>query len=596
MNENNNNKKATMVVHDLRSSKEKEEFIAFCLNPNVKDTPYTEDKNNKHRLLYNYLRKIKRDFDVVMIENFAEVTGKKQGAAQFSSKHLVICTSICSIAKNDDLKGYVPNLLFKAEANGKKYATCQLLCKKGLCKRTCELAWRPYCPHKDENGYDLWLRNGEAEVRVYGFHDKKEFVLCDSVHKANIFTVDFWYSIINDAKQRAKESFKFAKDSEKLEDLLWVSTPWLGYANLYDMFQSYANHWDDFMSVINDTVDLIQSEGVWDVEVCPSFQQYRENNISYVTTKSENGSVSLSPRRQVYVKNPKVKMFDATFDYDRIVLFLTLTFYKHAGEKPMLPVVQVCDKDGNVDYKVDYSKDRYFGDDSYGCHVDDISTLTYISHYGYEQDEEEDEDTEDSEDAEELVEDDEEEYFVEYELLDIDTDADWNILDDEDDYKHSIAEFVGGDTNVSLLVTDDREAKPFSFKINFFGELPAKEIDKRVHAYTADRKQTALLKAREEAGLSTTMDTPVKVTKKKVSTDERVNWALTDYKFYWTKLKYTKYPEEFDDCLKGFYRTLKVLKKLPVDIQEVSTEYGINRAVLQELLDSRAALKELVNR
>lgn len=592
MNELNNNKKATMVVHDLRSSKEKEEFIAFCLNPNVKDTPYTEDKNNKHRLLYNYLRKIKRDFDVVMVENFAEVTGKKQGAAQFSSKHLVICTSVCSIAKNDDLKGYVPNLLFKAEANGKKYATCQLLCKKGLCKRTCELAWRPYCPHKDENGYDLWLRNGEAEVRVYGFHDKKEFVLCDSVHKANIFTVDFWYSIVNDAKQRAKESFKFAKDSERLEDLLWVSTPWLGYANLYDMFQSYANHWELFMSIISDTVDLIQSEGVWDVEVCPSFKRYRENNTSYYTIKSENGSIALSPLRQVYVKNPKVKMFDATFDYDVLLLFLTLTFYKHAGEKPMLPVVQVCDKDGNVDYKLDYSKDRYFGDESCNFRDEDLdtSTLTYISNYGYEEDE--DEDTEDSEDADELVENDEEVSFAEAIRSDIDADTDWNVLDDEDDYKYSISEFVGGDTNVSLLVTDDREAQPFSFKINYFGELPTDvEVNKRVYACELNRKQQERLNELEAEGKLNKQSDVVAVTNNRVAVEERLSWALSDYRYFWMQMNKAKYKFEFDEYLKGFYRAMNILKKInmkhagTVDIQAVSTEYGISRDALQELIN-----------
>lgn len=579
----NNNKKGTIVLHDLRSQEEKDKTRYFDMS--TVDTPYTEDYNRKQRALKTFLGRLYNHYDVIEVERWTDVTGKKQSAAQFASKHIIICSSTSLVDKSEEDTKYLENLLYKAMSNQKKADKCAAICKRGECARTCERAVRPYCPHRDDNGYDLRLKYGLPEVRVYSYHETKVFTLCSDKYKANIYMVDSWHSIVQDAKQRYKECKKLIKDNERLEELLQVETPWLGYDNLESLLNDCGDSWELFMDFINSTTDLIQSEGVWDVEVGYGVDslRYTDGSVTFTTTKSENGSVALTPRRQVYVKTPKTKLVDTILDCDKIALFLSLTFYKYAGLKPMLPVVQVYNGNGTTDYKLDYSADCYFSDDA-NVSVDDdmdIADLTYLAHY------EDEEDTEDSEDDNESDEDE----FIENHS-DVDTEVDWN--SDEDDYDFKTSEFTGTNTSVSLLVTDDRKAQPFSFKINFFEDYtPVKcAADKRVYVCELMRKQEEKLKELESEGKLTELtETAVATSEKKVPVEERLSWALADYSYYWMMMNKAKYKFEFEEYRKGFYRAMNILKKINakhaglVDIQAVSTDNGISRAALQELVD-----------
>lgn len=206
---------------------------------------------------------------------------------------------------------------------------------------------------------NLYLRYGRPAIWVYVFGEPEAICLCDPAngHPLTQETIDEWYELsdVSDEyfEEKAREELKHSGNA-----LMLTETPWLGYPTL-NAFRKACGSWERFMDIVDMTIDSINSEGIWDVEMTTSTVR-REGSHLFETTKAENGSTALSPKRMVYVENPKVRTRYEELPIDRLKLFLSLTFYKYAGFQPMRPVVEVSCGDGYTDYVVN---DGSIGDD-----------------------------------------------------------------------------------------------------------------------------------------------------------------------------------------------------------------------------------------
>lgn len=558
MNSNDNiikdNKKPEAIIINLLSEK---------VNGKIKRYNVAADHSNDNDFYRcvgearKHLDMLKQNYDLMTPEEYAERHHCKVAASRYVGFQFVIGYCVASINKH--APKLVKELCNKAWDVEARVHACHEL--NGACSNGCAHPYRPYCEH----GY--FCKYKSVAVFVYDFLDAKMHKICGKGMPADSNTASKWEKLVLDTRQKYFDGQAYDnKDSEysvKFKNLLSTPTPWLGVTNLYELYTKCQRSWARFMDVVNTTTEAINSEGVWDVELGTSHYA-KEGSTHFTTTDAENGSITLSPRRGVVVRVPKYHDVIDVLDYDRVMLFLELTFYKYAGIKPMLPVIQVSAPDGGVDYAVDYSRDSHFEEEDVPSYEEeDIADLTYFAHYG-------DGSLEDDDDFEE-----------------IDRTVDWDDYGDES-FGLRTAEATGTDTTVSLLVTDDREAKPFSFKINFLEELTPVETTEctRVHAVEFARKQDELYKELEAQGkLTAPCSAPVVTHSKRVSIEERVDWALSDYKYHWMMMNKVKDADEFYKHLNAFLRTVKLLKKLPVDIQAVSTEYGISRAALNELIN-----------
>lgn len=444
MNNENNNKKPEAIIRNFLSIKVKNAISRYNVNADhSKDNDYFRSVGEARKLLDT----LAAHYDLMTPEQYAERHKCKEAASKYVGFQFVIGYNVASINKHTPK--LVPELCNKAWDVDARVSACYDL--KGNCSKGCSDSRHRYCEH----GY--FCRYKKIAVFVYDFCTAKMHKLCGEGMPATQLTKDKWKKLVIDERQAYFEEKMFGKDGEyssRFYELLFTPTPWLGMDNLYELYSKCSKDWYKFMDVINTTTDAINSEGVWDVELGTSHYS-KEGSSWFITTDSENGSIALSPRRTVAVKVPKYHDVIDVLDYDRVMLFLELTFYKYAGIKPMLPVIQVRTPEGGVDYAVDYSRDNYF-EESFPEYEEDIADLTYLAHY-----EDDEDDLEDSDDSDE---------FEEFEETDtVDTGIDYG-FEEDDGYKYRIAEFTGTDTTVSLLVTDDREAKPFNFKINFINK------------------------------------------------------------------------------------------------------------------------------
>lgn len=226
--------------------------------------------------------------------------------------------------------------LYKAKEVEERYQLC--LSKDGNCTRDC-------------NRCNLYARYGRPRVWVYVFGDKEPVRLCDPERGYPIDqdVIDTWYEM-SEVSQEFFEELARQERSSQMNAVLRTETPWLGYETLKDLYHACGS-WERFMDIVDATTESINSEGVWDVELTTSMVS-REGSCLFETTKSENGSTALSPKRMVYVENPKTRIRYEVLPIDRINLFLSLTFYKSIGLKPMKPVVEVSLGDGYTDYVI----------------------------------------------------------------------------------------------------------------------------------------------------------------------------------------------------------------------------------------------------
>lgn len=440
-NENNNNMKPDAIIRNLLSEKVNNAIKRYDVTADHSaDSDYYKKVGEARKLLDT----LAAHYNLMTPEQYAKKYNCKEAASKYVGFQFVIGYSVMSI--NKQAPKLVSELCNKAWDVEARVSACHEL--NGACSNGCADR-RPHC----EYGY--FCRYKKIAVFVYDFDDAEMHKLCGEGMPASMLTKDKWKKLVLDKRQDFFDDQMFGKKdgeySVKFNNLLCTPTPWLGMTNLFELYKMCGKNWGKFMDVINTTTDAINSEGVWDVELGTS-RYSKEGSCLYETTTAENGSVALSPRRTVVVRVPKYHDVVSELDYDRVMLFLELTFYKYAGIKPMLPVIQVRTPEGAIDYAVDYSRDNYF-EESAPAQEMDIADLTYLAHY----EDTEDEDLEDSDEFEEFEETDE-----------VDTSVDWGF--DDDDYGFRTSEATGTDTVVSLLVTDDREAKPFSFKINFINK------------------------------------------------------------------------------------------------------------------------------
>ena len=250
-------------------------------------------------------------------------------------RKLFICHSYHQV--RDD----VASALYAAKELDENYRACLA---SGCSKTTCA-------------NCDLYVKNGHPDIWVYVFGEDEAVRLCAprEGYPIDQDVIDKWYK----DSDTDDEYFEKQEDNAlraELRSLLCVETPWLGYPCLWDLYHNKfgKGHFDKFMDTIDATIESIQSEGQWDVELTTS-KVRREDSHIWVSTKAENGSTALSPRRTVYNENPKVRERYEVLCIDRIKLFLSLTFYKYAGLKPMLPVVEESLGNGYTRYAVDYT-------------------------------------------------------------------------------------------------------------------------------------------------------------------------------------------------------------------------------------------------
>ena len=441
---NNNNTKPDAIIRNFLSVKVKKSISNYRVDADhSKDNEYFRNVGKARELLDT----LAAHYNLMTPEQYAEKYKCKEAASKYVGFQFVIGYSVASVNKHTPK--LVPELCNKAWDVEARVSACHEL--NGACSNGCADR-RPHC----EFGY--FCRYKKIAVFVYDFCAAKMHKFCGEGMPATELTRDKWKKLVIDERQAYFDEQMFGKkDGEysiKFNNLLCTPTPWLGMTNLFELYKMCDKNWYKFMDVINNTTDAINSEGVWDVELGTTSYS-KEGSSWFTTTTAENGSVALSPKRTVVVRVPKYHDVVSELDYDRVMLFLELTFYKYAGIKPMLPVIQVRTPEGGVDYAVDYSRDNYFEDAS-PADEEDIADLTYLAHY--EDDEDDLEDSDDSDEFEEFEETDE-----------VDTSVDWD-FEDDDGYSYRFSEVTDTDTTVSLLVTDDREAKPFSFKINFINK------------------------------------------------------------------------------------------------------------------------------
>ena len=128
-------------------------------------------------------------------------------------------------------------------------------------------------------------------------------------------------------------------DSSFQHYLATVRTPWLEYPSLANLLaKGFYNNVEDFIDYVRNVTNAILSEGQWDVELTATPVQ--RQGLAVYTTVS-NAAETKGLRMTGYNET-----FKAFYNYDVLMmdelnLFLTLTYYKAVGMKPLQPVAYV---------------------------------------------------------------------------------------------------------------------------------------------------------------------------------------------------------------------------------------------------------------
>lgn len=318
----NNNNNGNLLMYNLLSDSVKK-CLQMYRNGRVSDAMKTETFWIKIARLDALLKSVTTSYPTVTVE-------------EDKSRYLYHGFKFFIAHSYQQARKLIAAHLYKAKEIEESYQLC--LAKKGNCSRNC-------------NRCNLYANYGRPRIWVYVFGDKDPVRLCDPANGYPIDqdVIDTWYEM-SETPQEFFEELARQERSAQMNAVLRTKTPWLGYETLKDLYRECGS-WEHFMEIIDATTDAINSEGVWDVELTTSMVS-REDSCLFETTKSENGSTAISPRRMVYVENPKTRTRYEVLPIDRINLFLSLTFYKYAGFKPMKPVVEVSVGNGYTDYVI----------------------------------------------------------------------------------------------------------------------------------------------------------------------------------------------------------------------------------------------------
>ena len=163
----------------------------------------------------------------------------------------------------------------------------------------------------------------------------------DMVHPTSI---DEWYELCNTEHKGHVEFAKeqdYMKQTKELDNqLVYVLNQpctWLDkkYTRLYKLLAEFPS-FEAFMLYVNAVIDDIEDEGEWDLEVTSTPVQNQKASVyTYVATSGEDKGLRISTGNGDFSTWTNYEVLPA----DTIKKFLSLTFYKSVGIKPLKRVM-----------------------------------------------------------------------------------------------------------------------------------------------------------------------------------------------------------------------------------------------------------------
>ena len=151
--------------------------------------------------------------------------------------------------------------------------------------------------------------------------------------RIKVLNAQDWSDVL--AAEKAKKR-DYAIEQERITDaevVLATHCPWIGYNSLDELRRCFES-FEDFMEYTNGISEAILREGCWDNDVATA--------TSFVDARSTYTSVYQGPHVELRGKRVshaygQGKTFETTTvtDSDKLTQFLSLTFYKAAGFRPM---------------------------------------------------------------------------------------------------------------------------------------------------------------------------------------------------------------------------------------------------------------------
>ena len=163
----------------------------------------------------------------------------------------------------------------------------------------------------------------------------------DMVHPTS---VDEWYILCNEEHSDNIEDAVYTaylqNQKDIQNDLVYVLNQpctWLGeqYTRLYKLLNEFSC-FDEFMTYTAGVVDEIKDEGEWDTETsCTMVQNIKASVYQYVSTSGENKGLRCTGSNERFGVWENYEVLPA----DVLQEFLSLTFYKSVGIKPLARVM-----------------------------------------------------------------------------------------------------------------------------------------------------------------------------------------------------------------------------------------------------------------
>ena len=351
-----------LVVHNMLSDKE------YALLLNV----YTGKANNNSwnyegfKKVADYLRQLNREYtEVISVESLAkriiaeqygndvrfsyeEQVKKVQGiiSARYGH-HLFLSHSYAAGVKGGVLAQL--RTLHGRTHYGEGERTVSRSIERTM-QQCCSCPRFGNCPF-DRCDARFYLKHGAPSVEVLTM-DGQYRLLCDvSLGIDTQAGIDSVYEDNSNYVVKASSDAKEHDEKQLLDDynhLLNTAADWLGAGTLDGYRQNLGLAPDAFLEYMLAYIEESNAEGLYDLD-CGTTKVIREGSCWFFTELADNGT-SKSVRRVVVVDNPKDRELYATVYADVASAFLSLTFYKSVGWKPMEKIVEVPGIAGTVDY------------------------------------------------------------------------------------------------------------------------------------------------------------------------------------------------------------------------------------------------------
>jgi hypothetical protein len=191
----------------------------------------------------------------------------------------------------------------------------------------------------------------DKQMKVVVFRPFKQFSTVDGKkHAIAIKDAAHWASLLD---EEHKANVDYAINQERLMDNLHlINSPqqWLGTKTLATILHSMNDNFGALLQYCQLIIDSIEHEGVWDAEMHVSerkvdgqklYMGYESKGSALTVDGVEvaNKGTGIGARKLVYHENDRqFKVYEPS-DADILQHFLTLTFYKAVGIKPMQKMV-----------------------------------------------------------------------------------------------------------------------------------------------------------------------------------------------------------------------------------------------------------------